>query len=54
MRFGKKRKLSPRFIRSFEILRNIGDVAYEYVSITIGFVTCSQCVSCIHVKEVNA
>ncbi|XP_070025502.1 uncharacterized protein [Nicotiana sylvestris] len=29
MRFGKKGKLSPRFISPFEILRCVGDVAYE-------------------------
>lgn len=29
MRFGKKSKLSPRFIRPFEILKRVGDLAYE-------------------------
>ncbi|XP_070012952.1 uncharacterized protein [Nicotiana sylvestris] len=29
MRFGKKGKLSPRFIGSFEILRHVEEVAYE-------------------------
>ncbi|XP_070021900.1 uncharacterized protein [Nicotiana sylvestris] len=29
MRFGKKGKLSPRFIGPFEILRCVGEVAYE-------------------------
>ena len=29
MRFGKKGKLSPRFIGPFEILRHVGEVAYE-------------------------
>ena len=29
MRFGKRGKLSPRYIRPFEILRRYGDVAYE-------------------------
>ncbi|KAL8113741.1 hypothetical protein AgCh_020872 [Apium graveolens] len=29
MRFGKKGKLSPRFIRPFEILRRIGPLSYE-------------------------
>ena len=28
IRFGKKRKLSPRFIGPFEILRRVGEVAY--------------------------
>ncbi|XP_074352783.1 uncharacterized protein LOC141691931 [Apium graveolens] len=29
MRFGEKGKLSPRFIRRFEILKRIGPLAYE-------------------------
>ncbi|XP_070022917.1 uncharacterized protein [Nicotiana sylvestris] len=29
MRFGKKGKLSPRFIGPFEILRHVGKIAYE-------------------------
>jgi hypothetical protein len=29
MRFGKKGKLSPRFIGPFQILRKVGTVAYE-------------------------
>lgn len=29
MKFKKKGKLSPKFIRLFKILRKIGDVAYE-------------------------
>ncbi|XP_070055832.1 uncharacterized protein [Nicotiana tomentosiformis] len=27
--FGKKRKLSPRFIGPFEVLRRVGEVVYE-------------------------
>ena len=28
-RFGKKRKLSPRYVGPFEILKHVGKVAYE-------------------------
>ena len=31
MRFGKKEKLAPRYIRPFEILERIGMVAYQLV-----------------------
>ena len=30
MRFGKKGKLSPRFIGPFDILSRVGDVAYKF------------------------
>ena len=29
MRFGKKEKLSPRYVGSYKILKKIGKVAYE-------------------------
>ena len=29
MRFGKKGKLSPRFVRPFEFLERVGEVAYR-------------------------
>ncbi|XP_070054852.1 uncharacterized protein [Nicotiana tomentosiformis] len=35
LRFGKKGKLSPRYIRPFEILKKIGEVAYHLALPTI-------------------
>ena len=29
MRFGRKGKLSPRYVRPYEILHRVGEVAYE-------------------------
>ena len=29
MRFGRKGKLSPRYVRPYEILQRVGEVAYE-------------------------
>ena len=31
MRFGRKGKFSPRYVRSYEILQRVGEVAYELV-----------------------
>ena len=29
MRYGRKGKLSPRYVRPYQILQRVGDVAYE-------------------------
>ncbi|GKG27943.1 hypothetical protein Tco_0406270, partial [Tanacetum coccineum] len=29
VRFGKKEKLAPRFVRPFEIIKKVGSVAYQ-------------------------
>lgn len=42
MRFGKKGKLSPRFIGPFEILRRVGKLAYELALPQ----ACSKCIMC--------
>ena len=35
LRFGKRGKLSPKYIRPHEILQTIGDVTYELASLLV-------------------
>ena len=51
VRFGKRGKLSPRFIGPFEILERIGTVAYQF-GVTAQHVRYPQCVSRLHALEI--
>ena len=54
MRFGKKGKLSPKFVGPFKILKRIGKVAYELALLpTLVGVHNVFRVSCFHAKEVH-
>ena len=51
MRFGKKGKLSPRFIGPYEILRMVGNVSYE-LALPPELSQVHSGVPCVYVKEV--
>ena len=52
VRFGKKGKLNPRFIRPFEILEKIEDVAYRLAHpLELSNVHNVQCLSCVYAAE---
>ena len=49
MRFGKRGKLSLRYIGPFEVLKRVGEVANE-LALPPG-VSGAPCISCVHAKK---
>ena len=51
VRFGKRGKLSLRFIGPFEILERVGTVVYR---LALVHVRCPHGISCLHAPEVHS
>ena len=53
VRFSKRGKLSPRYVRPFKVLEKVGEVAYR-LEITAKLIRCSYDIPCLYAPKVHS